>query len=336
MDSDYVPGSRREDLERVALRNSSDVVHFDTAKEFLRNTKVSSIFPAQRTKILKVKSDTALGDALQIFIHEKILSMPVYDDQGRTYIGFIDLLDVVYHIVETLKGEQLTDAGFSLLMKTSHSLSNSTCGYVAGASGRNPFYPIDEHAPLMAAIQLMADNHVQRIPVLSNATREDLATIITQSHVARLILDNIEKFEIKDKTVDTLKVGNRNLITIDKREKAISAFKLIHDNKVSGIAVIDRVKGTLYGNISASDINQIGEDAGHISRLFLSIEEYLGIVCGGKAPTPFAVHLSTTFVDVLRQMINRSVHRIYITDAENKPIGVISLTDILVTIVEHL
>jgi len=338
MDSDYIPGVPREDFIRAsAISNSMDAVSFDTAKDYLRNTKLSSLFPANRSQIHHVTTETPVGEAFQTLIQQKILSMPVFEEKSATFVSFIDLLDVVYFIIESLKGTDLSDASFSQQIKTSKSLSKATAGYVAGSSGRNPFYPLEESAPLMAAVQLMADNKIQRVPVVSNTARNELLTIVTQSHVTNLINDQMDKLEFRSQTVQQLSLGASSVLTVDKKDKAINAFKLIHDKKVSGVAVIDSSNNdAIYANISASDIKHIGESAEHISRLFLPLEEYLKFVCGGGAPTPLSVPASATYEDVVKQMVAKKVHRIYVVNESKQAIGVVSLTDLLIALVKNL
>lgn len=55
------------------------------------------------------------------------------------------------------------------------------------------------------------------------------------------------------KTVEELKLGNREVISMSVNAQAIQAFYLMHVNKVSAVAIVDE-KGTLVANLSASDI----------------------------------------------------------------------------------
>lgn len=337
-DSDHIIGGRREDVQRVQKQEASHL-SFDTAKDFLRNTKVSTLFPKDRPKILTVNSQTSVSEALELLVSHKILSLPVFDDKQQNFSCFIDMLDIVNHIMESLKEAEITGGGFAEMLKTSEKLTKITVEDVGGASGRNPYYPIDENAPLLTAVRLMADNKVHRIPVVGSdpMRKADLITIITQSQVADIALKNIKKFTFSSSTVGDFKLGIKEVCTIDKSEKAIEAFKLIHHKRISGVGIVDN--GVLIGNISASDIRHIGPTASLISRLFLPVEEYLKFIPENKealVPGPYCVLPAATFEEVLTKMVMLRIHRMYVINQERVPIGVISLSDVLAAIIENI
>jgi CBS domain-containing protein len=339
--TDYVVGAKKEDRERVKMQDSRDI-DMNDGKTWLRKTKVSAFFPKDRVEILKAKASSPLGEVFETLISHKILSMPVFDDNQGRYTSFIDMLDMVNYIVEKLQEVEITGENFHELLRTGTKFTKTTCGSVAGASGRNPFYPIDENAPLSAAIQLMTDNKVHRLPIISNDLNGDLVTIVTQSLAAQIILENIEKFSFVDRTVKELKMGDgddgmKQVITLEKNVKVIEAFKLIYNQKISGVGVVDN--GKLIGNISASDIKHMGANASHISRLFLPTEEYLALMSqhakDSSLRAPLCVSPLQTFREVLSLMVENKVHRIYITNEKMEPVGVISLGDLLSTIIHH-
>jgi hypothetical protein len=120
--------------------------------------------------------------------------VPVKDESKDQYIAFIDMLDIVVDMMDTLKEAEITGGGFLEILKGSERLKKHLCGEVAGkqkrsiflmvegSSGRNPYYPIQENAPLLSALQIMAEQRVHRIPAVSSENG-DLLTIITQVFV---------------------------------------------------------------------------------------------------------------------------------------------------------
>eukprot|EP01114_Cavostelium_apophysatum_P021353 TRINITY_DN742_c0_g1_i1.p1 TRINITY_DN742_c0_g1~~TRINITY_DN742_c0_g1_i1.p1 ORF type:complete len:353 (-),score=87.98 TRINITY_DN742_c0_g1_i1:51-1040(-) len=328
MADDYVIGASREDRMRVARANEQ-IAPTATAKDFLRNTKVGAVVPHNRTEIFRCKSTTSVADALETLIKQKILSMPVYDEKAKQYTSFIDMLDIVNYLVETLQEGELT-SNFPEMMKTTGKLRKATCDDVAGISGRNPYYPLDENAPLMAAIQLMADNKVHRIACVDRANGE-IVTLISQSQAAAIILNNINKFDVANKTLKDLNVGLKGVITIRKKNKVIEAFKLIHKSKISGVAVVNH--GVLIGNISASDIKTIGATGSYVSRLFVSIKEFLKLNGSGEVAyvTPNA-----TYHEALKKMVDLKFHRLYVCDDKKVPLGVLSYGDLLEALIQNL
>lgn len=50
----------------------------------------------------------------------------------------------------------------------------------------------------------------------------------------------------------------REVETVSADSKALDAFRMIIDKKVSGLGIVDS-RGFLVGNVSASDLKDIGE-----------------------------------------------------------------------------
>lgn len=100
-------------------------------------------------------------------------------------------------------------------------------------------------------MELMAKNKVHRVPIVDSSG--SLSTIITQSHVVKILSDNIDIFPFSMKKLKELGLGTKNVYSVSENEPAIEAFKIIQSQKISAVAVVD-ANGTLIGNISASDL----------------------------------------------------------------------------------
>jgi len=125
------------------------------------------------------------------------------------------------------------------------------------------------------------------------------------------------------------------VLSIDKTDKAISAFHLLYEKSVSGVAVLDGKD--LFGNISATDIKHIGSGAQLMSRLFLPAEEFLKLVPKKvKQLTPQCIIPSNTLEEVFTNIFVTRFHRMYVVNDSKRPIGVVSLGDILEVIIQHI
>jgi len=301
---------------------------------FLRNTKVQALFPKERIKLVTAYTSDSVSDVLQRLSEHSILSMPVYDSRIAMYTTFVDMLDITYYIVETIQENQITGGEFSALLKTSEKFTKKTCAQIAGTSGRNPYYPIEEHTPLQTAMELMVDYRVHRLPVVDTAGH--LQTIVSQSHIVDLLLKHMDKFSIGSQRISKLKLGLKEVLKVDKRQKAIEAFKLIYQNRVAGVAVVDG--NELVGNISASDIKLIGNGGQYLPRLFLPLEEFLKLIPkhNNSMTYPYRIDPEATVEQVLARISLTKCHRIYVCTDDNNLIGVISLQDIIEAVLNSL
>ena len=184
------------------------------------------------------------------------------------------------------------------------------CKYLLlDVSGRNPYYPIDENASLSVAIKMLVEQKAHRLPVVDS--RGNLITILTQSHVVRLVWNHMHKFSVYNKTLAELHLAFKDVYTISKHRKAIEAFQVIRSKGVSGIAVVNK-HGKLIGNISASDlkvcsdsldmltVQDIGSNSDLMHHLFVPTKSYLKYFLGvERIPKPYCVQPSATLEEAL-------------------------------------
>jgi len=326
---DHVIAGKSSDLEKERLEKMKEKIPSTiNGTKFLQTTKVNSLFPEGRISIVSVEDSDSIAAAFKLLVENKILSVPVYDRKRHMFTAFIDMLDIVTFCLKGLEQAQTT---ISILDNDLFIKNN--CKQVAESSGRNLYYAVDRDAPLLTAIEAMVQYKVHRIPAVDHDGV--LQTIITQSSAIQLLSKNLHLFKISESTINDLKLGIKNVYTINHKEKAIEAFKLIYSQKVSGIGVVND-SGELIGNISASDLQLVGYDTSQISRLFLPTEEFLRLI-PQRPHHVQGVHclgIDATFKDVILKFAQTRTHRIYLVDSKKKPIGVISLVDALEAILK--
>eukprot|EP01118_Nematostelium_gracile_P019596 TRINITY_DN913_c0_g1_i1.p1 TRINITY_DN913_c0_g1~~TRINITY_DN913_c0_g1_i1.p1 ORF type:complete len:345 (-),score=81.03 TRINITY_DN913_c0_g1_i1:82-1056(-) len=316
-------------LNRISHETSS--LWPQSASSYLRNTKISTVFPPTKHGIVSVEKKDSVTDGFKKLIENQILSVPLYDERHHQYTAFLDMLDFVHAIVGT--GIGLGSGSVGDLMSGSEQLKKQNCGQVADVSMRNPWYPVGSEASLGMALRLMVDHGVHRIPILSPDGL--LASVVTQSQLVRELYNRLSLFDIGDKTIEQLQIGIKEVLTIHQDQKAIEAFDLIFKNKVTGVAVVDDA-GRLIGNISATDMRNIGADINYVSRVFHPTIDYLKLgPNGAEIKKPYCVQLSATLGETMEILVNTKTHRIYIVDKNDTPIGVISLGDVLGLFVER-
>jgi len=120
---------------------------------------------------------------------------------------------------------------------------------------------------------------------------------------------------------------------------AIDAFKMMMDKDVSGLAVVD-AEGKLTGNISMNDLKAVNTDGRMFWRLYQTVKNFLLKIRkennekdGERPHRMVVVKERETIEAVIRKLADNKVHRIYIVDERHKPIGVISLKDVLLEII---
>jgi len=327
MYSDYEVGVRQEDRERIARTNEAKE---SGPKPLLRKTLVGSLFPEGRTRIVTIPSTSSVADAFKILIDHKILAAPVLDEAKKKYFGFIGLNDIVTMFVREFNNTELEahreDIG--ALLQTKKDLHSMKSLEIIDISSRNPYCPVDENAPLQAAIDLIVKWAVHRLPVVDPETG-NLVTVLTQSHVVSFLQKHIAQFPFHQRTVAELRLGYKDVIAVHENDTAAQAFRLISDKRVQGIAVLD-ANDRLIGNISASDLKVIGHTAKLLPLLLVPLKEFSSFIAPNETiPGPVTVNPSNTIEEVFFKITVAKVHRAYVVNEQQKLLGVISLLDLL-------
>ena len=102
-------------------------------------------------------------------------------------------------------------------------------------------------------------------------------------------------------------------------------------HRKNAIAIVDK-DGRIISNLSASDLR--GLHRGNIDSLLLPVYEFLETNSrernGGLLPDQLRTAKPDTPLDEIVQMILDSrIHRVWITNDNDEPVGVVSITDIL-------
>jgi len=173
---------------------------------------------------------------------------------------------------------------------------------------------------------------VHRVAVIgANGKTEN---VLTQTDIVRFLITKIDEHPwFFDTTVKEMHLGlEKRIITCHQSAKAIKAFKLMDEHKVSAVGVVDD-RGRLVGNLSASDLKgqgiaDWGQGADPFGTLQMPVMSFLQQ--GGMTHFPVGSCTSdTTFNFLLLKVMALRVHRLWVVDKKGKPISVISLTDVM-------
>jgi len=304
----------------------------------LQSTTINDIVP-QRKVYVCYDTDT-LQDALKTLSAYNILSLPVLESKTKKFLGFVDMLDIVSHVVHIHEEMPENDSeidNYSMLRYKDVQFLYQQIGQIIDLSGTNPVCNVHGESPLFECIGLFQKG-VHRVAVISSYGITE--NILSQSDVIRFLISKLDSYlDIFEKTVrETFNIANKTIISVQSNEATIKAFKIIHDNKISAVAVVDE-NGKLIGNLSASDLKGAvttddDEGAETFGSLLLPVTTFLQQ--GGMSKLPVATcFLSSSLSFVLLKIMALHVHRLWIVDESEKPIGIISLTDIMQAVISQ-
>jgi len=244
------------------------------------------------------------------------------------------------------------------------SSDDMTISYLAA---RNPFVSVSESCSLADVCAALVEKHCHRVPIVDEESGK-CTNIISQSVLVKYLAKN-GKFAIRSlitgihfnsyfQLLTTLRIFitylyiciavpredlsetldeaglayKKDVVSIVDTAEASEAFVLLDDKRLSGIAVVDE-DGMLVGNTSARDIKMAALDEGKIP-MDTDILSYLAKV---RQATPQKkerypschVHTDASVAHVIGLLAKTGYHRVFVVDADQMPVGVVSVADIV-------
>jgi len=120
--------------------------------------------------------------------------------------------------------------------------------------------------------------------------------------------------------------------TLDEDTNVMGAMRYMRDCGISGIAITNK-SGQIITNFSSADILNLNSDKFHL--LTLGVKEFL-IQVNGYIKAPVICKGSDSIDILMLKMDFFRVHRIYIVDEDMKPVGFVSLTDLMKFLIQQL
>ncbi|KAL6770139.1 hypothetical protein ACKKBG_A33755 [Auxenochlorella protothecoides x Auxenochlorella symbiontica] len=209
-------------------------------------------------------------------------------------------------------------------------------------------------APPPGAAQPPARSVTHRLGLADSRGR--VVGILSQTDVVRWLAGALRDFPaLAGASVASLGLGARRVEGVGAETPALDALAAMRAARVSALAVLGE-DGALIGNFSVSDLRSILAE--HFGSLALPVGEFLAREHGteyrgyaaqaegdgprhaflaGRPARPGAdvgqelvtCSASSTLESVVAKLVKNGLHRLYVCDNDLRPVGVITLTDIL-------
>lgn len=314
--------------------------HFDgmTVADFIRNQKTMTI-----------DERTSVANALRTMKESRVSSLPVTAASSTAIVGQVDTLDIVNFVSTLLPGDlfdpdEEAHACKSLLSAMSHTAAAS----LADRCGRNPSVAVldSDHASVLIDLFARGTHRalVFHVPdadaILSQVHNPDyswvashgtLVGVVSQSSLADELAQAIPRVpalrRLCERTLQELGIGVRTVSTVMRDSSVTEAVQILAATRFSAVAVVDSETGQLCGNFSAVDVEGMISSDGAMSRLTMSVIDYLREL-SPRSLSPVCMTANSTLQQCLETMAAQRVHRVWVTNQGGEPIGVVSFTDI--------
>jgi CBS domain-containing protein len=188
-------------------------------------------------------------------------------------------------------------------------------------------------------MQIMVNSNVQRVPVVS--PENTIENYVTQSALVQHFSKNSAKLgRFAECSLAELGFQPKTVFSVKEHAPAIDAFKLMSEHKITGVPILDS-EGEIITNISSKELRNVLTDPQFLDKLQLPAERFASELKSKtflhNAETMYpkiCCKFSHKFIDVLSKLAATKIHRIYVVEDGSRPIGVISLDDIVAKVFE--
>jgi CBS-domain-containing membrane protein len=203
-------------------------------------------------------------------------------------------------------------------------------------SSKYSFNPSAPKSTLYDIVKKLSHS-LHRVPIVDPKSHK-LTNVVTQSTIVRLLNQNPDMMgDLATMTIADLGLGVEPVVTVGLEDRTIDAFKVIVDSKVSAVAVVDEL-GALTANLSLTDVRNL-VNAEALKMLNAPVSQFIHFVHENELNIKYpsvAIKRSSTFKQVLSRMCSAQIHRVWVEDDEKRPVGVISMSDVMKCIAKHI
>jgi len=306
--------------------------------KLLITTKVQTLRPPEG-RIFIAQRDDKVIDVWKGLIRHNFLSVPVLQKTKQKYYGSLDLVDIVNFIVEHFGDVVLKKTeDFWKLVDEEEFFRNTKVRDIMKypLNRRNPFQALPVDYSLMTAAEFLArERGLHRIAIVDDSRK--LMGWVSQSRIVSFLHENMDKLgDKRNKTLGSNQKLFHEVFSIDSQAQTIDGFKMLLSKNVMGIGVVAHDSGKLIGNLSVKDLKGISSEGGLFWRLYEPVSVFLDKLKNEFKLIPqnvITAKAEDNIEHVINLMTEHKIHRVYIVDNEEKPIGIVTIKDLLLEMI---
>ncbi|ELR11595.1 CBS domain containing protein [Acanthamoeba castellanii str. Neff] len=309
----------------------------------------------EKQNLLWAKSSASAADVMQLLQSNGLVALPIYDEKRKKFIGVAHIFDVTMALLDGSQGAvdepKNIVSSEAVIKRATERASQSigdllfndvtecmVCFHCADPIEKaiKPLNAVPHHV-LVTMTNEQEENEEQ---LEAGGVVEGRYRLLSQTDVVRFLSRHQHELEreLLDRvllaTIDELGlVADRPVVSCFPAEGklALDAFNEMKENKVSAVGVCEKGTGRLLYNLAASDLRGMTVQKMHL--LLRPVPEFLSQLGSRKLIFPITAQPETRVRDLLENLLAGRSHRAYVIDDQQRPIAVISYTDILSKII---
>jgi CBS domain-containing protein len=266
-----------------------------------------------------------IEDCLKTLKDNDICGMPVLEAEGsRKAIGFVDVLDICAFALNLWRS-YASKMKFSELLEQNRFFQTKVSA-IMNFSRRNEFMALKDDCTLMDCLNCFVSrqHRSHRIALLDNSG--NIRCILSMWDLVNFASKHGATIPLCDRSLKDLQLWKPCLM-VRHDVYTVDALDILVDNRISGVAVVD-LENKLIANFSASDLK--GMTRGAFDLFDKPLIDFIrsGTTTKSKMP-PISLKYNSPFGECLKTMADNKIHRVFITDTNQKPFSIVSCTDVV-------
>ncbi|CAH2035482.1 unnamed protein product, partial [Iphiclides podalirius] len=299
----------------------------DESQIFVKFFKFHKCYDLIPTSAKLVVFDTQLlvKKAFFALVYNGVRAAPLWDSQRQNFVGMLTITDFIkilqmYYTSPNVTMEELEEHRLETWRQV---LKGSVV----------PLVSIGPDSSLFEAIRMLITNRIHRLPVIDPETG-DVLYILTHKRILRflfLYINELPKPAYLRCKLRELRIGTLNDIeTATEETSIIEALRKFVNRRVSALPLID-AEGRLKDIYAKFDVINLAAEKTY-NNLDVSLKkanEHRNEWFEGVQKC----NLDETLYEVMERIVRAEVHRLVVVDGDDKVIGIISLSDLLMYLV---
>uniref|UniRef100_A0A0N5AYQ0 5'-AMP-activated protein kinase subunit gamma-1-like n=1 Tax=Syphacia muris TaxID=451379 RepID=A0A0N5AYQ0_9BILA len=273
-------------------------------------------------KITAISSDLPILKAFCAYIYNGVRASPLYFSELQGFNGMITATDFIEIMTKFYHDGPVSDVLKDL---EGFTINNWLTMQKSEGQAQKPFIYVDPQDSLYKAVQVMFKNHIHRLALVDQVSG-NVEFIVSYKRLLKFIF-----IYIKDLPFPTYMCGKpkelgigewNNVVTVSENLKIIDLFRIFVKSKKCFLPVVDEDM-KLVNCCSKVDVVRYN--------IYHHLDTPIHKALNDPARNFYGVYTCTEndcLMTVLEKMAKYDVHRLIAVDADEKVIGLVSLSDI--------
>jgi len=284
--------------------------------------------------VISCTAQSSLAELLKILRRNGILSVPVRADKSDSryngYIGRFGVWDIAQYIIRNQDLEvSLKKKIIDIWPSAVGDSVEDKKALMYGPGGLESLYTFNIDTKIDVLLKTFSkDIHTVLLTHWIDG-HENIIRNFSQSDLIRSLYfnKNLLDKKFRRKKLNQLNVITRPVFTVKMSENIVDVLKMMNENHIMAVAVLEDTTDRLRTTFSVSDLR--GLKVNYLPNfLHSTVRDFLTSKTG-NIRHPAIVDGNCTLQETIRRLIWDKVHRLWEVDADMRVTGVVSLTDII-------